>query len=121
VVNSGFPKRASQAVQEPAGLDPLFQCLANPTRRAIVARLRAGPQSVGELAEPFPMSLPAVWKHISLLEAAGLISKARHGPSQLCTLNSARLRDIESWLEGYRGFWDATLDSLSDYIAAESQ
>ena len=99
--------------------DPLsatFSALADPTRRAILARLIAGEASVTELAEPFEMSLPAVSKHLKVLERAGLIARGREAQWRPCRLQAAALKDVDDWLERYRRFWDESLDRLDDYL-----
>ena len=87
-----------------------------PTRRAILARLAAGEASVSELAEPFEMSLPAISKHLKVLERAGLIARSRAAQRRPCRLEAARLRDVADWVERYRRFWDASLDRLEAYL-----
>jgi DNA-binding transcriptional ArsR family regulator len=99
--------------------DPLsitFSALADPTRRAILARLIAGEVSVTELAEPFAMSLPAVSKHLKVLERAGLISRGREAQWRPCRLEAGPLKDAADWLEHYRRFWEESLDRLYDYL-----
>ncbi len=99
--------------------DPLsttLSALADPTRRAILARLALGEASVSELAEPFEMSLPAVSKHLKVLERAGLILRSRTAQWRPCTLDAGPLRDVAGWLEGYRRFWEASLDRLDAYL-----
>ena len=99
--------------------DPLsvtFQALADPTRRAILARLALGEASVGELAGPFAMSLPAVSKHLKVLEGAGLLARARDGRMHRCHLEPQAMREAADWIEHYRRFWEAQLDSLARYL-----
>ena len=99
--------------------DPLsttFQALADPTRRAILARLALGEASVGELAGPFAMSLPAVSKHLEVLEGAGLLARARDGRVHRCHLEPQAMREAADWIEHYRRFWEAQLDSLARYL-----
>jgi DNA-binding transcriptional ArsR family regulator len=99
--------------------DPLsltFAALADPTRRAILARLALGETSVQELAEPFDMSLPAVSKHLKVLERAGLIARGREAQWRPARLEPARLKDVDDWLEAYRRMWDERLDRLDDYL-----
>ena len=91
----------------PDDLSATFAALADPTRRAILARLAAGEASVCELAEPFEMSLPAISKHLKVLERAGLIARSREAQRRPCRLEAARLRDVADWVERYRRFWDA--------------
>lgn len=99
--------------------DPLsetFQALADPTRRAILARLALGPASVTELARPFDMSGPGVSKHLKVLERAGLIERGRQAQWRPCRLMAAPLKDAAAWLEDYRSFWDESFDRLGSYI-----
>lgn len=97
-------------------LSAVFAALADPTRRAILARLAQGETSVGELAEPFDMSLPAVSKHLKVLEKAGLISRGREAQWRPARLEPAAMRGVAEWLETYRRFWDASFDRLDDYL-----
>ncbi|HEV7317967.1 MAG TPA: metalloregulator ArsR/SmtB family transcription factor [Ensifer sp.] len=97
-------------------LSTTLSALADPTRRAILARLALGEASVGELAEPFEMSLPAVSKHLKVLERAGLISRGREAQWRPCRLEAAPLQDVNSWLDGYRGFWEQKFDRLDAYL-----
>jgi DNA-binding transcriptional ArsR family regulator len=97
-------------------LDDTFAALANPTRRAILARLARGDASVNELAEPFDLQLPAISKHIKVLERAGLIERSRHAQYRPCTLNPAPLAAVSSWAEYYRPIWEARFDRLSSYV-----
>ena len=97
-------------------LSPTFAALADPTRRAILARLALGETSVTELAEPFDMSLPAVSKHLKVLERAGLIARGREAQWRPCKLEAARLRDVADWVERYRKFWEASFDRLEGYL-----
>lgn len=96
-----------------------FAALADPTRRAILARLADGETSVSEIAEPFDMSLPAVSKHLKVLERAGLIARGRAAQWRPCRIEGSALRDVHDWLERYRQFWDASLDRLKQYLSAE--
>jgi DNA-binding transcriptional ArsR family regulator len=93
-----------------------FAALADPTRRAILARLALGETSVQELAEPFDMSLPAVSKHLKVLERAGLIVRGRAAQWRPARIEPQRLRDVDAWLEAYRRLWDERLDRLDDYL-----
>ncbi len=93
-------------------LDETFAALANGTRRAILARLAKGQASVNELAEPFDMSLPAISKHIKVLENAGLIERGRDAQFRPCNLNAAPLREISNWAEQYRHIWEDRFDRL---------
>jgi DNA-binding transcriptional ArsR family regulator len=97
-------------------LDRTFAALADPTRRAILTRLASGQASVTELAEPFEMSLPAVSKHLKVLERAGLISRGREAQWRPCRLEPAPLKDVADWVEEYRGLWEARLGRLDDYL-----
>ena len=90
--------------------------LADPTRRAILARLTLGETSVNELAEPFAMSLPAVSKHLKVLERAGLISRSRDAQYRPCKLEAQTLKSVDEWLDEYRRFWEARLDRLDAYL-----
>jgi len=99
--------------------DPLsttFAALADPTRRAILARLSLGESSVKELAEPFAMSLPAVTKHLKVLQRAGLISQSRQAQWRPCKLEAAPLKDVSDWVDQYRDLWELRLDRLEDYL-----
>jgi DNA-binding transcriptional ArsR family regulator len=93
-----------------------FAALADPTRRAILARLVAGEASVTELAEPFPMSLPAVSKHLKVLERAGLITRGRTAQWRPCRLEPRPLQDVTEWLDHYRQFWDGSFDRLDEHL-----
>lgn len=97
-------------------LNATFHALADPTRRAILARLATGAASVGELAEPFDMSLPAVSKHLKVLERAGLISRGRTAQWRPCQLEAGPLKDIADWLEHYRRYWEQSFDRLEAYL-----
>ena len=97
-------------------LDATFAALADPTRRAILARLASGETSVTELAEPFEMSLPAVTKHLNVLERAGLIRRGRDAQWRPCRLEAKPLREVSDWVEHYRRFWEQSLDRLDDYL-----
>lgn len=100
----------------PDRLSATFSALADPTRRAILARLALGETSVGELAEPFDMSLPAISKHLKVLEHAGLITRGREAQWRPCKLEPAALKPIDEWLEEYRRLWNQRLDRLEDYL-----
>lgn len=97
-------------------LSRTFSALADPTRRAILARLSSGEASVTELAEPFDISLPAVSKHLKVLQRAGLIVRGRAAQWRPCRLDAAPLKDAANWLEHYRLFWEQSLDSLEAYL-----
>ena len=100
----------------PDRLSTTFSALADPTRRAILARLIGGEVSVTELAEPFAMSLPAVSKHLKVLESAGLIARSREAQWRPCRLEAGPLKDAADWLEHYRRFWEQSLDRLDAYL-----
>ncbi|WP_342360568.1 metalloregulator ArsR/SmtB family transcription factor [Terrarubrum flagellatum] len=97
-------------------LSMTLSALADPTRRAILARLSLGETSVTELAAPFDMSLPAVSKHLKVLERAGLIARGREAQWRPCKLEAGPLREVDSWLERYRRFWEQSFDRLEDYL-----
>ncbi len=97
-------------------LSRTFAALADPTRRAILARLASGEVSVTELAEPFDMSLPAISKHLKVLERAGLIRRGREAQWRPCRLAAQPLKGAADWLEHYRAFWEESLDRLEDYL-----
>ena len=97
-------------------LSSTFAALGDPTRRAILARLIAGAASVTELAEPFDMSLPAVTKHLKVLENAGLIVRGREAQWRPCRLEAAPLKDAAAWLDHYRRFWEQRIKRLDDYL-----
>ena len=97
-------------------LSATFSALADPTRRAILARLVLGETSVTELAAPFEMSMPAVSKHLKVLERAGLISRGREAQWRPCRIQPAALKDVDEWLERYRQFWEEKLDRLEVYL-----
>jgi DNA-binding transcriptional ArsR family regulator len=102
--------------------DPLsltFSALADPTRRAILARLSAGETSVTELAQPFAMSLPAISKHLKVLERAGLIVRGREAQWRPCRIEAAPLKEANEWLERYQRFWSAQLDRLATFVEEE--
>ena len=100
----------------PDPLSATLAALADPTRRAILARLALGETSVTELAEPFEMSLPAVSKHLKVLERAGLIARGRDAQWRPCRLQAAPLRDVATWIEHYRRFWEESFDGLDHYL-----
>ena len=93
-----------------------FSALADPTRRAILARLTTGAASVTDLAEPFDMSLPAISKHLKVLERAGLIARGRAAQWRPCQLAAGPLKDVSEWVGGYRRFWEESFDRLGDYL-----
>ena len=100
----------------PDRLDATFAALADPTRRAILARLASGEASVTELAEPFDMSLPAISKHLKVLERAGLIARGREAQWRPCRLEARPLKDASDWIEHYRQFWEQSFDRLDAYL-----
>lgn len=97
-------------------LSETFAALADPTRRAILARLALGETSVTELAEPFDISLPAVSKHLKVLERAGLVARGREAQWRPCRLAPAPLKDVDDWVEQYRKFWEQSFDRLEEYL-----
>src|SRR6266545_7191264 len=97
-------------------LDSIFAALADPTRRAILARLMGGEASVTELAEPFDMSMPAVSKHLKVLERAGLVTRGREAQWRPCRLDAGPLKDAADWIEPYRRVWEARLNRLESYL-----
>src|SRR6202167_1813390 len=97
-------------------LSTTFAALADPTRRAVLARLASGEVSVTALAEPFKMSFPAVSKHLKVLERAGLIARGRDAQWRPCRLEAAPLKDVADWVEHYRSFWEQSLDRLDMYL-----
>jgi DNA-binding transcriptional ArsR family regulator len=108
---SRFNKRLSSD-----SLSTTFAALADPTRRAILARLAAGEASVTALAEPFKMSLPAVSKHLKVLERAGLIARSREAQWRPCQIKARPLKDVADWVDHYRRFWQDSFDRLDDYL-----
>src|SRR5580700_5870285 len=101
---------------QPDSLSATFAALADPTRRAILARLASGEASVKELAEPFEMSPPAVTKHLKVLQRAGLITQGRQAQWRPCRLDAKPLRDVAGWVEQYRRFWEESFDRLDEYL-----
>ncbi len=97
-------------------LDATFAALADPTRRAILARLALGETTPTELAKPFDMSLPAVSKHLKVLEHAGLISRGRAAQARPCRLEAKRLKEAAEWMDRYRRFWEASFDRLDVFL-----
>ncbi len=100
----------------PDQLSSTFAALADPTRRAILARLASGEASVTELAAPFQMSMPAVSKHLKVLERAGLVARSREAQWRPCRLEADPLKDIADWVEHYRVFWEQSFDRLDEYL-----
>src|SRR3984885_1935898 len=101
---------------EPDALSTTFAALADPTRRAILSKLTSGEASVTELARPFNMTMPAITKHLKVLERAGLIERGREAQWRPCRLAPAPLKDASEWLERYRRFWEESFDRLEDYL-----
>ncbi|MBI3744654.1 MAG: helix-turn-helix transcriptional regulator [Chloroflexi bacterium] len=99
-----------------AQLDRTFAALADPTRRAMLARLASGEASVTELAKPFDMSMPAISKHLKVLERAGLITRGREAQWRPCRLDAGPLKEASDWVEHYRRFWEERFDRLDDYL-----
>src|SRR5262244_3600593 len=97
-------------------LDATFAALADPTRRAILARLASGEASVTELAAPFEISMPAISRHLKVLERAGLIARGREAQWRPCRLEAGPLQEIAGWIEHYRRFWEENFDRLDDYL-----
>jgi DNA-binding transcriptional ArsR family regulator len=97
-------------------LSVTFMALADPTRRAILARLAQGEASVTELAEPFALSLPTISKHLKVLQHAGLVRQGRRKQWRPCRLEAAPLKEVAAWMEEYRQFWDESFDRLDDYL-----
>lgn len=97
-------------------LSTTFSALADPTRRAILARLATGEKTVSDLAEPFDMTMPAITKHLKVLEKAGLVERSREAQYRPCHLRPEPLKDIDEWMEQYRQFFEASFDRLDDYL-----
>jgi DNA-binding transcriptional ArsR family regulator len=97
-------------------LSTTFAALADPTRRAILVRLASGEASVTELAEPFTMTMPAISKHLKVLERAGLIARGRDAQWRPCRLEAGPLKEVADWVEHYRGFWEQSFDRLDNYL-----
>ena len=110
---TGYEMTARSPVQR---LDSTFAALADPTRRAILARLASGEASVNELAEPFAMSQPAISKHLKVLERAGLVSRRRDAQRRPCRLEARPLAEVTGWLESYRRFWEASYQRLDELL-----
>lgn len=101
-------------------LDQTFSALADPTRRAILARLARGEATAGELAEPFAISQPAISRHLKVLESASLIERRRHGQHQRCRLRPQALKDANDWLAFYSRFWTESFDRLAEHLKGKS-
>jgi DNA-binding transcriptional ArsR family regulator len=106
----------SQSALAELDLDRAFGALADPTRRAILARLAQGEVGVLEVAAPFAISQPAITKHLKVLEGAGLISRHRDARRRLCRLEPERLKELSEWIGSYREFWEESFDRLDDYL-----
>ena len=102
-------------------LDQIFRALADPTRRAIMQRLIQGDALVTDLARPFDMSLPAITKHLNVLESAGLLQRAKRGRERHCSLNPEPLQQVAGWIEIYRYFWEQRLDKLAQLFEAREK
>jgi DNA-binding transcriptional ArsR family regulator len=111
----------SMVKRSPQALDATFSALADPTRRAIVERLTRGEASVGELAEPFAISLPAISKHLTVLERAGLVVRTKEGRVRHCRLIEEPMRDALGWMATYGRFWETQLDSLGRFLSEPEQ
>ena len=98
-------------------LNDVFAALASPVRRSLLARLADGVATVNELAEPFDLQLPAVSKHLKVLEHAGLVVRARHAQYRPCAIEASPIRDVLAWAEGYRPIWEARLDRMQQHLA----
>ena len=104
-------------MRSPETLDATFTALADPTRRAILARLARGEATVNELARPFRLALPTISKHLAVLQRAHLIEKRKEASRRRCSLRTAALRDASNWIQKYTLFWESTLDSLEEFAA----
>ena len=102
-------------------LDAAYSALADPTRRAILARLALGEATVGEIAEPFPISGPAISRHLRVLEDAALIARTRRGQQLVCRLNPAGLKTAQEWLDHYRAFWSGAFDRLDAHLKKKQE
>ena len=116
VHNAAQPRPQAMTAMPADRLSATFSALADPTRRAILARLALGETSVSELAQPFAMSLPAVSKHLKVLEQAGLITRSREAQTRPCKIEAIALKDVDDWLGEYRRLWEQRLDRLEDYL-----
>ena len=112
-------EEAAQDTELEKRLDLTFQALADPTRRAILGRLSYGEATAGELAEPFDMSLPAISKHLKVLEKAGFLIRSRDGRIHRCNLDAGPLQTASDWISTYRHFWEGQLGSLARYLEEE--
>jgi DNA-binding transcriptional ArsR family regulator len=105
------------AVHDTDELSQVFAALASPVRRSLLARLAEGVATVNELAEPFDLQLPAVSKHLKVLERAGLVVRAKHAQYRPCAIDADPIRDVLAWAEGYRPLWEARLDRMEQHLA----
>jgi DNA-binding transcriptional ArsR family regulator len=108
-------------LKQAVAVDPIFQALGDPTRRAIVERLSRGPASVSELARPLTISLPAVVQHLAVLETSGLVRSQKVGRVRTCHIEPVALRTAEDWIADRRATWERRLDRLADYLAEGDQ
>jgi DNA-binding transcriptional ArsR family regulator len=108
---------ASTVLDDDHELSEVFAALASPTRRAILARLVEGVATVNELAEPFDLQVPAISKHLRVLEQAGLVVRARHAQYRPCAIDAAPIREVLRWAEGFRPVWEARLDRMAEHLA----
>ena len=115
------PTATNAQLSDDDRLSATFAALANSTRRALLARLSTGAASVNELAKPFDMQLPAISKHLKVLERAGLITRGRHAQYRPCALDAAPLAEVADWTEQYRPIWEARFDRLDDYLTQLQQ
>jgi DNA-binding transcriptional ArsR family regulator len=104
---------------EEARMDAVFVALADSTRRGMIRRLSRGTATVGELGEPYPITKPAVTKHLKVLERAGLVHREKDGRIHRCTLDPEPMREAEEWIERYRTFWEGSLRALVNYVEKE--
>ena len=116
IIHTGKYGRAVTLVIDEDRLSETFAALANSTRRAILARLAEGEATVNELAEPFEMTLPAISKHIKVLERAGLVMRGHRAQYRPCALDAAPLAEVSTWAEQYRPVWEARFDRMDDYL-----
>ena len=108
-------------LNQSSGLDPVFQALADPTRRVMVERLTEGPATVSELAKPLAMSLSAVMQHLQVLQASGLVTSHKEGRVRTCRIEPVVLQSAEDWIAHARATWERRLDRLADFLAEEAQ
>jgi DNA-binding transcriptional ArsR family regulator len=112
--------KASRLKRNDDSLDQIFHALSDRTRRAMLRRLEQGPLGIAELGRPFDMTLPAISKHVRVLEAAGLVEREKRGREHFCTMQSAPLADAARWVHERRQFWDETLDALAEFAEGKS-